>query len=86
MCVSVRKWGVKGKRRGVGLWEESEIDGRKAKGQRRREKGGTEGYLKDISQNVGEEKTERRAGRRNSVMELCKEKYGHCTNLVADFL
>lgn len=43
------------------MWEESGIERKKAKGQieRRWEKGGTEEYLKDISQNVGEEKTDR---------------------------
>lgn len=47
---------------------------RRDKEEGRWEKGGTEGYLKDISQNVGEgEERERQGGRRNSVMELRKE-------------
>lgn len=43
----------------MGLWEGDGIEGKKGK-VRRREMGGTEGYLKDISQNVGEEKTDSR--------------------------
>lgn len=47
---------VWGRGRIVDLKERTRRDGEEG----RREKGGTEGYLKDISQNVGEEKTDRR--------------------------
>lgn len=82
------------------MWEE--LKGEKAKGRRREMgHGGTEGYLKDISQNVGvgEDRHERgwrdviRArdhGEReerwcSGITQRSHEKYGHHTNLVTDF-
>lgn len=60
--ICVCKWGERANKEVWGCGRKVELKERKRKDEEegRWEKGGTEGYLKDISQNVGEEKTDRR--------------------------